>query len=123
ENAIASAERALKGSLYDYRANYVLGDSYAAMERYDKAVEYYKESIRVSSSRYQFEALLGLGLTYNSMGRHEDALAAFEKGIIYASAPKQFVVEVDVEPWVLPPLYFSLAQANLNLGRGQAAAD
>jgi tetratricopeptide (TPR) repeat protein len=123
ENAIAGAERALKGSLYDYRANRVLGDSYSAMERYEKAVEYYKESIRVSSNRYQVEALLGLGLTYNSMGRHEDALAAFEKGIIYASAPKQFASEVEIEPWLLPTLYFGLAQANLNLGRGQAAAD
>ncbi len=123
QNAIASAERALKGSLYDQRANRVLGDSYFAMERYEKAVEYYRESIRVSSNRYQVEALLGLGLTYISMGKQEDALAAFEKGIIYASAPKQFAVEGDVEPWLLPTLYFGQAQANLNLGRGQAAAD
>jgi tetratricopeptide (TPR) repeat protein len=123
QNAIASGERALKESLYDQRANRVLGDSYFAMERYDKAVEYYKESIRVSSNRYQVEALLGLALTYISMGKHEDALTAFEKGIIYASRPKQFVVEDDVEPWLLPTLYIGLAQANLNLGRGQSATD
>ena len=124
QNAIASAERALAmGSLYDQRANRVLGDSYFAMERYEKAVEYYKESIRVSPNRYQVEALLGLALTYISMGKHEDARAAFEKGIIYASTPKQFSSEVDVEPWLLPNLYIGMAQANLNLGRGQAATD
>jgi tetratricopeptide (TPR) repeat protein len=123
QNAVASAERALKGSPYDHRANRVLGDSYAAMERYEKAVEYYKESIRVSSNRYQVEALLGLGLTYNSMGRHEEALTAFEKGIVYASTPKQFSSEVEIERWILPTLYLGLAQANLNLGRGQAASD
>jgi tetratricopeptide (TPR) repeat protein len=122
-NAIASAERALKGSSNDHRANRVLGDSYFGMERYEKAVEYYKESIRVFSGRDNVEALLGLALTYISMGKNEDALAAFETGIIYASTPKQFIVENDVEPWLLPTLYFGLAQANLNLGRGQAATD
>ena len=122
-NAIASAERALKGSPNDRKANRVLGDSYFGMERYEKAVDYYKESIRVSSNRYQIEALLGLALTYISMGKQEDAFATFEKGIIYASTPKQFAVEDDIEPWLLPTLYIGLAQANLNLGRGQAATD
>ena len=123
QNAIASAELALKGWPNDHRTNRVLGDSYFGMERYEKAVEHYKESIRVSPNRYQVEALLGLALTYISMGKHEDALAAFEKGIIYASTPKQFSVEDDIEPWLLPSLYIGLAQANLNLGRGQAATD
>ncbi|MFN2492259.1 MAG: tetratricopeptide repeat protein [Pyrinomonadaceae bacterium] len=123
ENAIASAERALKHSRYDDRANRVLGDSYSAMDRYEKAVEYYQESIRGSSNSYQVEALLGLGLTYNSMGRYEDALASFEKGVVYATRPKQFSSEVEVAPWLVPTLYFGMAQANLNVGRGQAAAD
>ena len=123
DKAVASAGLALKESPYDRRANRVLGDSYAGMERYDKAVEYYKESIRVSPNRYQIEALLKLGLTYNSMGRHEEAVAAFEKGVEYASTPRQFSVEDEIEPWLLPAHYFGLAQANLNLGRGQAAAD
>ena len=123
EQAVASAGLALKESPYDRRANRVLGDSYAGMERFDKAVEYYKESIRVSPNRYQIEALLGLGLTYIRMGKHEEAAAAFEKGVEYASTPKQFSVEDEIAPWLLPALHFGLAQANLNLGRGQAAAD
>ena len=123
DKAVASAGLALKESPYSHKANRVLGDSYAAMERYDKAVEYYKESIRVSANRYQIEALLGLGLTYIRMGRHEEAVAAFEKGVQYASTPKQFSSEDEIEPWLLPAHYFGLAQANLNLGRGQAAVD
>jgi len=123
DKAVASAGLALKVSPYDRRANRVLGDSYAAMEQYEKAVEYYKESIRVSANRYQIEALLKLGLTYNTMGRYEEAAAAFERGVQYASTPRQFSVEDEIEPWLLPAHYFGLAQANLNLGRGQAAAD
>jgi tetratricopeptide (TPR) repeat protein len=122
DKAVASAERTLKISPNNGKANRVLGDSHAGMERYDKAVEYYKESIRVSANRYQIEALLGLGLTYIRMGRHEEAVAAFEKGVQYASTPKQFSVEDEIEPWLLPAHYFGLAQANLNIGRGQAAA-
>jgi tetratricopeptide (TPR) repeat protein len=123
DKAVASAGLALKESPYDHKANRILGDSYAAMERYDEAVKYYKESIRVSANRYQIEALLKLGLTYIRMGRHEEAVAAFEKGVEYASTPKQFSVEDEIEPWLLPAHYFGLAQANLNLGRGQSAAD
>jgi len=122
DKAVASAERTLKISPNNGKANRVLGDSHAGMERYEKAVEYYKESIRVSANRYQIEALLGLGLTYIRMGRHEEAAAAFEKGVQYASTPKQFSVEDEIEPWLLPAHYFGLAQANLNVGRGQAAA-
>ena len=123
ENAVASAGLALKESPYDHRANRVLGDSYAGMERYDKAVEYYKESIRVTPNRYQVEALLGLGRTYLKMGKHEEALAAFERGIEYASTPRQFSVEDEIEPWLLPALYFDAAQAGLHLGRGQTAVE
>ena len=123
ENAVASAGLTLKQSPNDHRANRVLGDSYAGMGRYDKAVEHYKESIRVASNRYQVEALLGLGLTYIRMGKHEEALAAFEKGIEYASTPRQFSVEDEIEPWLLPALYFDAAQADLHLGRGQTAVE
>ena len=123
EDAIASAGRVLKQSPNDRNANRVLGDSYAGMGRYDKAVEYYKESIRVSSNRYQVEALLGLGLTYMRMERDEEALAVFEKGIQYASTARQFAAEDEVKPWLLTALYFALAQADLNLGRGQTAAE
>ena len=93
------------------------------MERYEKAVEYYKESIRVAPHRYQVEALLELGRTYIRMGNHEEALAAFEKGIQYASTPREFSVEDEIKPWLLPALYFAIAQADLNLGRGQTAAE
>jgi tetratricopeptide (TPR) repeat protein len=122
QDAIASAGLTLKQSPYDAKANRVLGDSYAAMEKYEKAVEYYKESIRVSANRYQVEALLGLGLSYNTMGRHDEAVAQFDKGIAYASTPKQFASEEDVKPWLLSAHYFAMAQANLSLGRGEAAA-
>lgn len=123
EDAIASAGRVLKQSPNDRNANRVLGDSYAGMGRYDKAVEYYKESIRVSANRYQVEALLGLGLTYMRMERDEEALAVFQKGIQYASTPRQFAVEDEIKPWLLTALYFAAAQADLNLGRGQIAAE
>ena len=123
DKAVASAGLALKESPYDHRANRVLGDSYAGMERYDKAVEYYKESIRVTPNRYQVEALLRLGRTYLKTGKHEEALAAFEKGVQYASTPRQFSVEDEIEPWLLPALYFDTAQAGLHLGRGETAAE
>jgi len=123
EKAIASAVLVLKQTPYDQQANRVLGDAYAGMERYDKAVEYYKESIRVAANRYQVEALLGLGLTYIRMAKHEEALAAFEKGIQYASTPRQFAVEDEIKPWLLPALHFATIQADLNMGRGEAAAE
>jgi general secretion pathway protein E len=122
ENAIASATQALKLQPYDYRSNRAMGDSYSGMGQYEKAVEYYKESIRVSSHRAQVDALLALGLTYNRMGRHEEAIGVFEKGIQYASTPKQFQIESGTDPVLLASLYFSTAEANLNLGRGDVAA-
>jgi tetratricopeptide (TPR) repeat protein len=86
------------------------------MERYDKAVEYYKESIRVTPNRYQVEALLGLGRNYLRIGKHEEALAAFEQGIQYASTPRQFSVEDEIGPWLLPALYFDAAQGDCTWG-------
>lgn len=123
ESAVTSAGRALKQRPYDHSANRVLGDSYAGMGQYDKAVEYYKESIRVASNRYQVEALWGLGLTYIKMGKDEEALGVFQKGIQFASTPRQFSSEDEIKPWLLPALYFAIAQADLNLGRGQTAAE
>ena len=123
ENAVSSAKRALEQYPYDYRSNRALGDSYAGMGQYEKAVEHYNESIRVSSHRYQIEALLPLGLTYNKMGKHQEAIDVFAKGIKYATTPKQFEVESDIDPTLLPALYFSTAEANLNLGRGDVAAE
>ena len=123
ENAVPSAKRALADSPYDYRSNRALGDSYAGMGQYEKAVEHYNESIRVSSHRYQIEALLALGLTYNKMGKHQEAIDVFAKGIQYATTPKQFQIETDADPALLPALYFSTAEANLNLGRGDVAAE
>ncbi|HEX6730965.1 MAG TPA: tetratricopeptide repeat protein [Pyrinomonadaceae bacterium] len=123
DQAIASAKLALKQGPYDARTNRMLGDAYAGMHQYDKAIEYYKESIRVSPHRYQIEALLRLGLTYNRLGRHEEAVTVFEKGIQFASTPRQFAFEAEINPELLPGLYFSTAEANLNLGRGQMAAD
>lgn len=121
EQAIASAKRALEQARYDHRLNRTLGDSYAGMGQYEKAVEHYNESIRVSPLRNQIEALLSLGLTYNKMGKYEEAVGIYQKGIQYATTPKQFQVEADIDPVLLPSLYFSMAEANLNLGRGDAA--
>jgi tetratricopeptide (TPR) repeat protein len=123
DKAIASAKLALEQGPYDARTNRILGDAYGGMHQYEKAIEYYKESIRVSPHRYQIEALLRLGLTYNRLGRHEEAVTVFEKGIQYASTPRQFAFEAEIDPELLPALYFSTAEANLNLGRGQMAAD
>lgn len=123
ENAVASAKSALEYARYDYRSNRALGDAYVGMRQYEKAVEHYNESIRVSSHRYQIEALLALGLTYNKMGKHQEAIGVFEKGIEYAKRPKQFEFEAGTDPTLLPALYFSTAEANLNLGRGDVAAE
>jgi tetratricopeptide (TPR) repeat protein len=122
ENAVANAKRALELMPYDYRSNRALGDAYAGMRQYEKAVEYYNESIRVSSHRSQIDALLALGLTYNRMGKHQEAIGVFEKGIQYATTPKQFQTEPGTDPALLSGLYFSTAEANLNLDRGEAAA-
>ena len=123
ENAIASVKRARDEHPYDRKTNRVLGDSYAGMGQYEKAIEYYKESIRVSAHRYQIEALLGLGRTYLTMGRHEEALETFQKGIQYASTPRQFAGDDEINPWFLSALYFGVAQADVNLGRGKTAAE
>ena len=123
ENAVVSAKRALALQPYDYRSNRALGDAYAALRQYDKAIEYYNESIRVSSHRFQIDALLALGITYNRMGKHAEAIATYEKGIEYAKRPKQFQFESDTDPALLPALYFSMAEANLNVGRGDVAAE
>lgn len=123
DQAIASAKRSLQTAPYDNRSNRVIGDSYAAMEQYDRAIEYYNESIRVSPHRNQIQALWGLGRTYNRMGKHEEAVATFAKGIQYATTPKQFAIEADINPAFLAALYFSSAEANLNLGRGEAAVE
>jgi tetratricopeptide (TPR) repeat protein len=123
DQAIASAKRSLETAPYDNRSNRVIGDSYAAMEQFDKAIEFYNESIRVSPHRNQIQALWGLGRTYNRMGKHEEAVASYAKGIQYATTPKQFSSEADINPAFLAALYFSAAEANLNLGRGEAAAE
>src|SRR5262249_47559839 len=122
DNAVVNAKRALEHSS-DYRSNRALGDSYAGMRQYEKAVEQYKESIRVSSHRQQVDALLELGVTYNTMGKYDEAIGAFEEGIQYTTTPKQFQVEPDIDPALLPALYFSTAVANLNLGRGDVAVE
>jgi tetratricopeptide (TPR) repeat protein len=123
ENAVASAKRALKQGPYDSRSNRALGDSYAGMGEYEKAVEHYNESIRVSSHRSQIETLHALGMMYNRMGKHQESIAVLEKGIQYATTPKQFEYEADINPELLPALYLSMAEANLNLDRGEVAAE
>ncbi|HKY46040.1 MAG TPA: tetratricopeptide repeat protein [Pyrinomonadaceae bacterium] len=123
EQAVATAKRALEQAPYDFRLSRTLGDSYAGMRQYEKAVEHYLESIRVSPHRDQIEALLSLGITYNRMGKHEEAIGVYEKAIQYATRPKQFQIEADIDPVLLPSLYFSMAEANLNLARGNAAVE
>ena len=73
-----------------YQCYLEYGDGYASIDRMAKALEYYKEMLKIAEpvnrDEWKAQALFKIGSMNNKLGKVEDAISAYEKAFEHAAA-------------------------------------